>query len=69
MHEDLPEGIDEVAGRCEVELTKRAGGAEVDVEAGDLVVDEGVGEREATDGAGGVLEAELRRVRRGPGMT
>ena len=44
-----------------------AGGAEVDGEVGDLVVDEVVGEREAEDGAGGVLLAELRGVVRGTG--
>ena len=42
-----------------------AGGREVDVEAGDPVEDDGVREREAEDGAGGVFEAELRRVGRG----
>ena len=41
---------------------ERAGGGEVDAEAGDLVVDDGVGKREFEDRGRSVLDAELRRV-------
>ena len=73
MHEDDAEGVDEIAGvggrvaglRCDD--AECAGGAEIAGEAGDPVVDDVVGEREAEDGAGGVFLAELRCVGGGSG--
>ena len=73
VHEDEAEGVDQIAGvsggvaGLGGRHAESAGGAEVDGEVGDLVVDEVVGKREAEDGAGGVLLAELGRVRGGAG--
>ena len=73
VHEDEAEGVDEIAGvsggvaGLGGRHAESAGGAEVDGEVGDLVVDEVVGESEAEDGAGGVLLTELGGVSGGAG--
>jgi len=69
MHEHQTERIDEIRRTGGGNLAERARGTQVDIEAGNFVEDHRIGQRQAQDCRGCVLEIELGRIHGGLGMT